>query len=184
MNFLRKIGRAFDKNVIQKAAGFVEDHPLLATALVVGGGVYFAGLGAAGAAGSFVGPPTAAQAAAGAVTGGGAMTAGGSTGILATMKAGGAGMAETLFGTPARSMLTATALNVGGSMLTAQSQMDEQRRIAEEGMQFQREMFGRQAELQKTSYAPTSGILGQQRRAGPVQMTPQEALRMRRTGVL
>lgn len=211
-NPLKKLGKFLNKNVFDKAEQFVKDHPYITAALVLGGGAYLAGAFAAPAAAastagstsvagvsgiSTVGSMAGAGTAAGTVGYGAAATplvsapvaSGGVTGILGTTAKGAGVIGSTLFGSPTAAAATTAGLSVGGQMLSAQAQMEEQDRMAKESRDYQTTQFQRQLEAGRVSFAPQArdtamGVIRRAYDQKPLQMTPSQALQLRRTNQL
>lgn len=109
---------------------------------------------------------------------------------------------EALFGTPARSMATATGMQAVGSIAQAMSaeeqaeqSREEQRRQFEERQKLEREQFESQMAGRRIQFAPStpkytpkftgpSGVIGRAIPRQPTQMTPSQALQLRKTGYL
>jgi hypothetical protein len=203
-----KIGARI-KDVVNSAREFVKENPILVSALIITGGLYAAGaFGAAGVgagvgtagAGAAAGAPAAVtpslMAAPGAVTSAadlaafGAPTGTGIGGIIS-------GAGEFFAGTPARSTLTAAGLQAVGGAFGAEEERRMREKEARERRAFEERMFGKrqqaEEEARRITFAPTrprfstrrpSGMIAQALPREAIQMTPSQALQLRKTGQL
>lgn len=114
----------------------------------------------------------------GGVSGGGGVTASGIIGQVA----------KTLFGSPERTYATATITQAAGNYLGAEAEIENARERQANQQNFDREMFGRGLAAKRTSFvdSPSTsfGPLRLARNGSSIEMTPAQALNLRKAGRL